>query len=179
MALSATVYNIAVELSDVDRNVYETLALRVACHPSEAPEHLVARVLARCLEHAEGIAFSRGLAEPDEPALHVRDLTGALRAWIDVGLPDAARLHRASKAAPRVAVYVHKEPRVWLRALAEARIHRAEALELHALDRDLVAALAERLDRRTTWGVAVTDGHLYVTVDGTTLDGAVERLTLG
>lgn len=179
MALSATVYNFAVELSDVDRNVYETLALRVACHPSEAPEHLVARVLARCLEHAEGIAFSRGLAEPDEPALHVRDLTGALRAWIDVGLPDPARLHRASKAAPRVAVYVHKEPRVWLRALAEARIHRAEALELHALDRDLVAALAERLDRRTTWGVAVTDGHLYVTVDGTTLDGAVERLTLG
>ena len=179
MALSATVYNFAVELSDVDRNVYETLALRVACHPSEAPEHLVARVLARCLEHAEGIAFSRGLAEPDEPALHVRDLTGALRAWIDVGLPDPARLHRASKAAPRVAVYVHKEPRVWLRALAEARIHRAEALELHALDRDLVAALAERLDRRTTWGVAVTDGHLYVTVDGTTLDGAVERLALG
>lgn len=179
MALSATVYNFAVELSDVDRNVYETLALRVACHPSEAPEHLVARVLARCLEHAEGIAFSRGLAEPDEPALHVRDLTGALRAWIDVGLPDPARLHRASKAAPRVAVYVHKEPRVWLRTLAEARIHRAEALELHALDRDLVAALAERLDRRTTWGVAVTDGHLYVTVDGTTLDGAVERLALG
>ncbi len=179
MALSATVYNFDVELSDVDRNVYDTLALRVACHPSEAPEHLVARVLARCLEHAEGIAFSRGLAEPDEPALHVRDLTGALRAWIEVGLPDAARLHRASKAAPRVAVYVHKEPRVWLRTLAEARIHRAEALELYALDRALVAALAERLDRRTTWGVAVTDGHVYVTVDGATHDGPIERLALG
>lgn len=179
MALSATVYNFDVELSDVDRNVYDTLALRVACHPSEAPEHLVARVLARCLEHAEGIAFSRGLAEPDEPALHVRDLTGALRAWIEVGLPDAARLHRASKAAPRVAVYAHKEPRVWLRALGEARIHRAASLELFALDRELVAALAERLDRRTKWGVAVTDGHLYVTVDGATLDGAVERLALG
>ena len=179
MALSATVYNFDVELSDVDRNVYDTLALRVACHPSEAPEHLVARVLARCLEHTEGIAFSRGLAEPDEPALHVRDLTGALRAWIEVGLPDAARLHRASKAAPRVAVYVHKEPRVWLRSLAEARIHRAEALELYALDRDLVAALAERLDRRTTWSVAVTDGHVYVTVDGTTHDAPIERLALG
>ena len=179
MALSATVYNFDVELSDVDRNVYDTLALRVACHPSEAPEHLVARVLARCLEHAEGITFSRGLAEPDEPALHVRDLTGALRAWIEVGLPDAARLHRASKAAPRVAVYVHKELRVWLRTLAEARIHRAEALELYALDRALVAALAERLDRRTTWGVAVTDGHVYVTVGGATHDGPIERLALG
>ena len=179
MALSATVYNVDVDLSDVDRNVYDTLALRVACHPSETPEHLVARLLARCLEHVEGIDFSRGLAEPDEPALHVRDLTGARRAWIEVGLPDAARLHRASKAAPRVAVYVHKEPRAWLRSLAEARIHRAEALELYALDRDLVAALAERLERRTTWGLAVTDRHLYVTVDGATLEGDVERLTLG
>lgn len=179
MALSATVYNFEVELSDVDRNVYDTLALRVACHPSEAPEHLVARVLARCLEHGEGIAFSRGLAEPDEPALHVRDLTGALQAWIEVGLPDAARLHRASKAAPRVAVYAHREPRVWLRTLAEARIHRADALEVYALDRELVAALAERLERRTRWGVAVTDRHLYVTVGGATLDGAVEPLALG
>ncbi len=32
--------------------------------------------------------------EPDEPPLAARDPTGALRAWIDVGAPDAAWLHR-------------------------------------------------------------------------------------
>ena len=167
------------QLSDVDRHVYETLALRVACHPSETPEYLVTRLLAYCLEYTEGLELSRaGLAAPDEPALTVRDLTGALRAWIEVGTPDAARLHRASKAAPRVAVYTHKDPRQLVRALSGERIHRVEALELYAVDRELVAGLVERLSRRTTLEVAVTDRHLYVTLGGETLAGAVERLTL-
>lgn len=179
MALTATLHTVDVQLADVDRHVYETLALRVARHPSETAESLAARVLAYCLEYAEGLTFGPGLSEPDTPALAVRDLTGATRAWIDVGAPDAARLHKASKAAPRVAVYAFKDPAPWLRTLAGARIHRAEALELYALDRRLVGALAERLGRRVALDVSVTDRHLYVTVAGETLEGSVERLTLG
>ena len=178
MAAGATVHTFAIQLADVDRGVYEALALTVARHPSETEEYLLTRVLAYCLEHTEGLAFSRGLAEPDEPALAVRDLTGALRAWIDVGLPDAARLHRASKAAPRVAVYTHRDPAQLRRALAGARIHRAEALELHAVDRALLAALAARLERRMTFDLMVTDRHLYLTLGGETLEGAVERFGL-
>src|SRR5207249_5438951 len=97
---------------------------------------------------SDGIAFSRGLSEPDEPAISVRDLTGTIRTWIDIGTPDAARLHRACKAAPRVAVYTHKDPAQWLRHLAGERIHRAEALELYAIDRRLIASFVEGLDRR-------------------------------
>ena len=179
MALTATVHTFDIQLADVDRGVYETLALKVARHPSETEEYLLTRVLAYCLEHTEGLAFSRGLAEPDEPALAVRDLTGALRAWIEVGAPDAARLHRASKAAPRVAVYTHRPPAQLLRQLEGERIHRAEALELYALDRDLIAALAERLERRMALDVSVTDRHLFVTVGGETFGGEVERLALG
>lgn len=179
MALGATLHTVDVQLADVDRHVYATLALRVARHPSETAESVATRVLAYCLEYAEGIAFGPGLAEPDQPAIAVRDLTGALRAWVDVGAPDADRLHRASKAAPRVAVYTHKDPGPWLRALSGARIHRAEALELYALDRDLVGALAERLGRRMAVDVSVTDRHLYVTLGGDTLEGDVARLALG
>jgi uncharacterized protein YaeQ len=178
VALTATIHTFDVQLADVDRGVYETLALRVARHPSETEEYLLARVLAYCLEYTEGIAFSKGLAEPDEPALAVRDLTGALRAWIEIGMPDAARLHKASKAAPRVAVYTHKDPAQLVRSLAGERIHRAESLELHAIDRDLLAALVERLERRMTFDLSVTDRHLYVTLDGETLEGAVERVML-
>src|SRR5690348_2349648 len=171
MALSATLYNFDVQLADVDRGVYETLALRVARHPSETEEYLLTRVLAYCLEYAEGIAFSKGLAEPDEPAISVRDLTGALRAWIEVGAPDAARLHRASKAAPRVAVYTHKDPALLVRELDGARVHRADALEIYAFDRQQVAELARRLERRTQWDLSVTGGTLYATVGGETLEG--------
>jgi uncharacterized protein YaeQ len=150
----------------------------VARHPSETEEYLVARVLAYALEFTEGIAFSRGLSDPDEPAIAVRDLSGAIRSWIDIGTPDAPRLHRACKAVPRVAVYTHKDPAQWLRKLAGERIHRPDLLELYAIDRRLIASLAERLDRRMAFSLSINDRDLYVSIGADTLTGAVSRLTL-
>ncbi|MSQ64263.1 MAG: YaeQ family protein [Betaproteobacteria bacterium] len=178
MALSATIYNFSIQLSDVDRGVYEALALKVARHPSETGEHLLTRVLAYCLEFTEGIAFSRGISNPDEPALSVRDLTGALKVWIDIGAPDAARLHKAGKAAPRVAVYTHKDPAQLRQQLAGERIHRAEALELYAIDREVIAGLVKRLERRMTFVLSVTDRHLFISIGDATLSGDVTRIAL-
>jgi len=171
LALSATLHQFNVQLSHVDRGVYETLELRVGRHPSESGEFLCARVLAYCLECREGLAFSKGLADPDRPALEVRDLTGALQAWIEVGSPDAARLHRASKAAPRVVVYTHHDAERYWRSLAGGRIHRADALELHGLDRALVAAMVGRLERRVNFDLSIADATLYLTLDGQTTSG--------
>ena len=178
MALSATVYNFDVDLSDADRQVYDTVSIRVARHPSESAEFLVARVLAYLLEYADGIEFSRGVSDADEPAIVIRDLTGTLTTWIDVGTPDAARLHKASKAARRVVVYSHKDPAQFLRQLAGAKIHRGEALELYALDRTLVAALVDRLERRVAFGVSIAERELFVSIGQDTLTGAVTRLVL-
>jgi uncharacterized protein YaeQ len=179
MALGATVYVLDIDLSDSDRGVYETLALRVARHPSESDDYLVARILAYCLEYTEGIAFSRGgLSDPDEPPLAVRDLTGTLQTWIDIGSPDAARLHKACKLAPRVAVYIHKDPTQFLRGLSGERIHRASALELYALDRQLVSALAARLERRMAFAVSINDREIYLSIADVTLTGAVVRCAL-
>ena len=177
MALTATVYTFDVELSDVDRNVYENLSLRVARHPSETEDFLVTRVLAYCLEYCEGISFSSGLSTPDEPALAVRDLTGTVLVWIEIGAPDAARLHKASKAAARVVLYTHKDPDKVAALWAGERIHRAAELELYAIDRALLAQLVARLTRRMAFALSVTDRHLYVTLDGAVLEGEVRRLT--
>src|SRR3954463_13819202 len=154
VALSSTIYNFDVQLSDVDRNVYETLSLRVARHPSETEEYLVTRVLAYCLEYVDGIAFSKGIAEPDEPAVVVRDLTGALRVWIEVGAPDAQRVHKASKASPRVVVYTHKDPNRLVQQLSTERIHKAESIEVRAVGPALLERLVATLDRRTAWELA-------------------------
>jgi len=175
MALGATIYTFAVALADADRGVYESFELKAARHPSESGEYLVTRVLAYCLEYAEGIAFSRGLSDPDEPPLAVRDLTGALQSWIEIGAPDAARLHKAAKAAPRVALYTHKDPAALQRLYAGERIHRAADLELYALDRELVAAFAKRLERRMKLDLSVSGGHLYVDLGGETLSGERRR----
>ncbi|HEY4972203.1 MAG TPA: YaeQ family protein [Steroidobacteraceae bacterium] len=173
MALSATIYSFEITLNDADRGVYEALSFRVARHPSETAEFLLTRVLAYCLEHCEGIAFSKGLSDPDAPALAVRDLTGVLQCWIDIGIPDTTRLHRAAKAAPRVAVYSHKDVAPLLARLAAEPVHRARDIEIHAVDRDLIAALSARLVKRMRFDLAVTEGTLYLTLDDETLSGNV------
>lgn len=175
VALTSTIYNIDIDLSDSDRGVYESLALRVARHPSESEDYLWTRVLAYALEYTEGIELTTGLSTPDEPAIWVRDLTGAMRAWIEVGTPDAERLHRASKASPRVAVYVHKDPAQFLNRLAGQRIHRAEAVEIWAMDRALLAQLSARLDRRMAFSLSVMDRELYLSMGADTLTGTVVR----
>src|SRR5205814_8172852 len=133
------------------------LALRVARHPSESEEYLVTRLIAYLLEYREGIEFSRGISNPDDPAIAVRDLTGAVTTWIDIGAPEAARLHKASKVAARVVVYTHKDPEQYVRRLAGEKIQRAADLELYAVDRALVATLAARLDRRVAFRVTIAD----------------------
>jgi uncharacterized protein YaeQ len=176
MALTATIYNFDIELADADRHVYESLRLRIARHPSESEEYLVARLIAYLLEFTEGIEFSRGVSTPDEPTIAVRDLTGALSTWIDIGTPAAERLHKASKAAGRVAVYTHKDPTQFLKQLAGKKIHNAEALELYALDRAMVSALAARLDRRVAFSLSVNARELYVSIGPDHLTGSVVRL---
>jgi uncharacterized protein YaeQ len=176
MALTATIYNFDVELADSDRHRYESLALRLARHPSESEEYLVTRLLAYLLEFAEGIEFSRGVSAPDEPVIAIRDLTGTITTWIDIGTPDAARLHKASKAAGRVVVYTHKDPTQFLKQLAGERIHNAGALELYAIGRDLVNALVAHLDRRVAFSLSVTDRELYLSIGRDNLTGKVVRL---
>jgi uncharacterized protein YaeQ len=178
MALSATMYVFAIELADSDRSIYTSLELRVARHPSETAEYLLTRVLAYCLEYAEGIAFSKGLSDPDEPAISIRDLTGALQAWIEVGAPEAARLHRASKASPRVAVYTHKDAEQLAARLSGEKIHRIEALELYAVDREWLAALAERLARRMAFTLTISERHVYLSLGEQTLSAAVRKIPL-
>jgi uncharacterized protein YaeQ len=178
MALGATVYNFKIELADSDRSVYAGLDLRVARHPSETEEHLLARVLAYCLEYTEGIGFSSGISDADQPAIAVHDLTGVLTTWIDIGAPEAARLHRASKQAARVAVYTHKDAQQLLARLQPERIHRAELLELYALDRDWLAQLAAKLTRRMEFALTVADRNLYLSLGDETTTSVVRSLRL-
>ena len=178
MALGATVYSVDIDLADGDRSVYESLAMRVARHPSESEEYLVTRLLAYALEYTDGIAFSPGGLSDVEPAITVRDLTGAIHSWIEIGSPDAARLHRASKASPRVAVYTHKDVDRLMENLAGEKIHRAHELEIYGVDRALVAALAARLDRRLALTLSVHDSELFIAMGSETLTGSVRRFTL-
>ena len=179
MAIGATIHTFDVQLSDVDRGVYEQLSLKVAQHASETMPFMVTRLLALCLEHEEGIAFGSGLSSGDEPAVVVRDRTGALVAWIEVGAPEAERVHRGSMAADRTAVYTHRDPERVAARWSGKRIHRAEDVRLVWFDPGFVDAVADAVARRTTMVVSVMEGVLYVEVNGTTLTSSVHERRAG
>lgn len=179
MAAQATIHRFVLQLSDVDRQVYETLDLRVARHPSETMRYLLTRTFAYALSYEDGIAFSKGgISATDEPPVSIRDATGVLRAWIDVGAPSADRLHKASKAADRVSVFTHGDLALLRREAASRAIHKVEAIEIWRIDPALLDALERKVERHTSFDVLRSDGVLYVTVDGVTYDGAITQGTL-
>jgi len=175
MALTATIYHLKIDLSDVERNVYQQLDLRVARHPSETMRYLLARVIAYCLCFEDGIAFSKGLSNNDDPALWIRDAAGNLRAWIEIGTPSTERLHKASKAAPRVVVFTHNDPQLLKKAARAKAIHKVDRIEVYALDGAFLDALEAVTDRNAAWTLVHTEGTLYVTSGDVNLTAPVVR----
>jgi uncharacterized protein YaeQ len=178
MAAGAVVYVFAGQLADVDRGAYEDLALRVAQHPSETDAYMMTRVLAYCLEYDEGIAFSEGVSSTDEPAVLVRDRTGRLTVWCEVGAPDAARLHHGSKLADRTTIYTHRDPAKMLALWAGKRIHQSEHISLHSFDPGFINAAVAALERRNAITVSVTERTLYLDLNGVALSSAVHEYPL-
>lgn len=164
MALTATIYNLRIDLADIDRGVYEKLDLRVARQPSETIEYMLVRVLAYCLEYSEGIMLTEGVAAGDDPAVLLRDPTGKATAWIEVGMPSAERLHRGHKLAGRAAVYTHRDARKLVAELSSANLHRAEDVPVYAFDRSFIETMAALLERRTELSLSVTERELYVEI---------------
>jgi uncharacterized protein YaeQ len=169
MAIGATIHTFTVHLADVDRAVYEELSLRVARQSAETDAFMMTRVLAYCLEYDEGIAFSEGIAATDEPAVVVRDLTGRLLTWVEVGAPDAARLHLGSKAAERTAVYTHRDPAKVAAQWSGKRIHRGDEIQLHSFDAGFVDAAAGALERRNELTLSITERRVYLEMNGVSL----------
>lgn len=179
MATGATIYTFDVQLADVDRGVYENASLRVARHPSETDAFMVTRLLAYCLEFEDGVAFGGGISATDEPAVLVRDATGRLTAWVEVGAPDADRLHHGSKAADRTRVYTHRDPAKVAAAWTGKRIHRAEEIVLRSFDPGFVEAAVAALGRRNDVVLTVTDGQLYLELNGQALSSGLHEQTAG
>jgi uncharacterized protein YaeQ len=178
MALPSTVRRFQIELSDVDRGVYESIDLRAAQHPSETEAFLLTRVLAYALNHQEGIAMSAGLCLPDEPGVFARDLTGAWTLWIEIGNAAPDRISKGARACDQVEVWTYKDPEQLARAAQKEGVHRGEHVGVYALPAAFLDELAGTLDRNNTWTIVRSDGALLVTAADTTAQTSLERRPL-
>lgn len=179
MGLPSTIHRFQIQLSDTERSVYEDLDLRVARHPSETVPYLLTRVLAYCIAFEPGIAFGNGLSEPDDPAIWVKDMTGQIQTWIEVGLPAPDRLHKASKSIGRVIVFPHKQFDLWKRQCEETRIHKAEDIRIVVLEQPFLRALEPKLERNVRLDVSINDGHMFVTWGDAATSSTIEELRFG
>ncbi len=176
LARTSTVHRFELDISDTDRGYYESLDLRAARHPSESSAYLLTRVLAYALNAGEGIEFTSGLSTPEEPAIAVRDLTGALQLWIDVGQPTPERMQKALGQSEAVAVYTYKSPDALVASIRAAGDARLDAVSTFAIAPAFLSALEGHLDRRNRWSLVHTEGELFITIDDATIQGQVTRL---
>jgi uncharacterized protein YaeQ len=176
MALPSTLYRFRLNLSDVDRDVYKELDLRVAMHPSESQPFLLTRIIAYALNEQDGLEFAPGgLSDAEIPCISVPGVHGGVALWIEIGNPSARKLHKASKAAERLKVYTYKDPLNLLREIQANKIHDVENIEIYSLGPKFLENLAATLGRDNRWSVIHTDGSLSITVNDVTEQGELVR----
>ncbi len=178
MATGSTLYTFEIVLSDSNRDIYERLSIKIAQHPSETIEYLVCRLLAYCLEYNESLEFTKGLSDPDMPAIWSHDLTGQLTSWIEIGAPSADKIHKASKSVERIAIYTHKNPNLTLQLLAGKSLHRFEQIEIYSFEPKFIDSVCIVTDRRNSWALTINEGEIYLDVKTDTLSSTLHRHTL-
>jgi uncharacterized protein YaeQ len=159
-------YKFSIELSDVDRGVYQTLDFRVAQHPSEIATYLLTRVFAYVLNYEDGLEFSgAGLSDPDVPAMKKIITNGAVDLWIEIGNPSSKKLHKAAKTANRVVIYTYKSAEVLISDIQNNDVHRSQDLEIYAIDSKFLGSVEKYLEKNNRWSVLVQQGVLDLGLD--------------
>ena len=180
MALKSTIFKLDVQIADLDRNYYGNHTLTIARHPSETDERMLARVLAFMLYADEMLLFGKGLSSEDEPDLWRKDLTGSIKQWIEVGLPDEKRIRRACGRAAQVVVltYGGRVADLWWQQ-NKAALERQDKLTILNLPAEQTQQLTALVTRNMQIQCTLQEGELWLTVAGENLRIAPQVLMRG
>lgn len=174
----AMLYHFQIELSDIDRGLYQTLDFRIAQHPSETGPYLLSRALAYVLSFQEGLEFTPGgLNDPEAPALRSMGGQGAFDLWIEIGNPSARKLHKASKAARQVIVYTYKNAELLVEEIKTNDVHRAREIQIYAFDPKFLQALETQLGKNNRWSLLHQQGQLDVDNRGQIISSELRRIS--
>jgi uncharacterized protein YaeQ len=161
MAIKPTIYKLKIDLSDMDRAVYETMQLTVARHPSETLQRMMARVMAYAFNAQPRLAFCKGISDSDEPDIWLHSLSGELEMWLDVGEPAAERIKKASRLAKTVKVYSFNAKAVTWWELNQHNFAPLPASIFH-FPWQQIQALAQLAERTMELSITISDGSAYV-----------------
>jgi uncharacterized protein YaeQ len=170
MAIKATVFKAALQISDMDRHYYAEHALTLARHPSETDERMMVRLLAFALYADDALVFGNGMSSGEEPDLWQKDLTGAIERWIEVGLPDERAIRKASGRADKVVVISYgRAAGIWWNENRD-KLQRLNNLTVLNLPTETSLALAALASRNMQLQCAIQEGHIMMTSDAGMLE---------
>jgi uncharacterized protein YaeQ len=176
MAQGSTIFKAALQVADMERGYYADHALTIARHPSETDERMMVRVLAFALHADPALSFGKGLSTDDEPDLWTRDLTGAIRLWIDVGLPDEKLVRRACGRAREVVVYAYgRGADLWWERCRQA-LERMRNLSVIGVPIATSQELARLAQRTMQLQCTIQDGHVWLGDRDHAVEVALTRL---
>ncbi len=176
MALKATIFKAELQIADMDRGYYETHQVTTARHPSENDARMMVRLLAFALHATEDMQFTRGLSVDDEPELWEKELTGDVKTWIEVGLPDERRIRKACNQSQKAIIYAYGDNAapVW-KEQNKAIIKRFSNLEIIFIPEEQVEAMAEHTERTMNLQYTVQDEHVMFSSEKGAVDVFPEK----
>ncbi|MCB1801736.1 MAG: YaeQ family protein [Gammaproteobacteria bacterium] len=177
MALNATIFRCALQVSDLDRGYYGSHDLTIARHPSETDERMMVRLLTFALNASDRLAFSRGLSQDDEPDLWQRSLSDEIELWIELGQPDEKRIRKACARAAQVIIYTFQQRagEVWWRQVGD-KLERFDHLAVYRLPQDAGEQLAAFAQRNMDLQCTIQDGEIWLSSENANLQFVLERL---
>ena len=177
MALKSIVFKADLNIADMDRNYYHDHLLTIAQHPSETDERMMLRLLAFALNAQEDLAFGKGLSTDDEPDLWLKDLTGAIELWIEVGQPDEKRLRKAAGRASNIIVYSYggNVADIWWQQ-NRSKLIRMEGLSVYKISSESSAALADMAQRTMELQCTIQDGQVWIADRDNRIELEIEKL---
>ena len=169
MAIKSTIYKVDLQIADMDRNYYGQHSLTLAKHPSETDERLMVRLIAFALYADEYLLFGKGLSDDEEPDLWLKDLTGAIQLWIDVGLPTERDIRKACGRSKQVVVVLYggRIADMWWTQNSKALLKNNNLAILNLPDTQELTAAAER---GLTMSCTIQDGQILVSHDTGSFD---------
>ena len=170
MAQKATIFKADLQIADMDRHYYEPHSLTLARHPSETDERMMVRLLAFALHADEALSFTKGLSTDDEPDLWLKDLSGEIDLWIDIGQPDEKRIRKACGRARQVAIYCYssRSAAIWWEQNS-SKLQRFDNLRVINVQNDASKQLAKLAQRNMQLQCTIQDGQVWLGNDTETV----------
>jgi len=163
MAIKATIFKANLQIADMERHYYQDHSLTLAQHPSETDERMMVRLLAFALHANEFLDFGQGMTADDEADLWLKDLTGSIELWIDVGIPDEKLIRKACGRAKQVIVYAYggRPTEMWF-AQNSSQFERLTNLTIINLPSASTRAIAKLAQRNMQLQCTIQDGQVWL-----------------